>query len=160
MDNVSRPMILRIGTPTLDKDMKRIKKLLISAGYQEVEEGKYAHGTEPMLSAVLNMGEITDSATGEILQEVIELILSDAVTGAPISGATANVIGEPISDTDNVFTVPLTDSGNGEYFFDHTGGSYTIEIQADGYVSQTVNTGYLEGCGKRSEMDVKLAPTN
>ena len=78
MDNVSRPMILRIGTPTLDKDMKRIKKLLISAGYQEVEEGKYAHSTEPMLSAVLNMGEITDTATGEVLQEIIELILSDA----------------------------------------------------------------------------------
>ena len=78
MDNVSRPMILRIGTATLDKDMKRIKKLLISAGYQEVEEGKYAHSNEPMLSAVLNMGEITDTATGEVLQEIIELILSDA----------------------------------------------------------------------------------
>ena len=77
MVDVSRPMILRIGTPTLEKDMKRVKKLLISAGYQEVEDGKYAHGAEPMLSAVLNMGEITDS-TGEVLQEVIELILSDA----------------------------------------------------------------------------------
>ncbi len=77
MVKISRPMILRIGTPTLEKDMKRIKKLLISAGYQEVEEGKYAHGTEPMLSAILSMDEITDN-TGEVLKEVIELILSDA----------------------------------------------------------------------------------
>jgi len=77
MVEISRPMILRIGTPTLEKDMKRIKKLLISAGYQEVEEGKYAHGSEPMLSAILTMGEITDD-TGEVLKEVIELILSDA----------------------------------------------------------------------------------
>ncbi|MHA1212977.1 MAG: hypothetical protein ACTSSH_10995 [Candidatus Heimdallarchaeota archaeon] len=74
---ISRPMILRMGTPKVEKDIKKVHKLLISAGYQEVDEGKYVHNTEPTLSAVLGLDDIRDSE-GTVLQEVIELILSDA----------------------------------------------------------------------------------
>lgn len=74
---ISRPMILRIGTPKVEKDIKKIHKLLISAGYQKVDEGKYTHNSDPTLSAVLGMDDIMDNE-GTVLEEVIELILSDA----------------------------------------------------------------------------------
>ena len=77
MVEISRPMILRIGTPKIEKDLKRVHQLLISAGYQKIEEGKYAHTTEPTLSAKLGLDHIKDQE-GNILEEVIELILSDA----------------------------------------------------------------------------------
>ena len=77
MVDISRPMILRIGTPNIEKDMKKVHKLLISAGYQKIDENKYAHIEEPTLSAILSLGEIVDKE-GNVLEEVIELILSDA----------------------------------------------------------------------------------
>ncbi|HUT79688.1 MAG TPA: hypothetical protein VMZ29_00680 [Candidatus Bathyarchaeia archaeon] len=75
--DISRPMILRIGTPKVDKDIKKVHKLLISAGYQKVDEGKYTHNSDPTLSAVLGKDEIKDNE-GIVLEDVIELILSDA----------------------------------------------------------------------------------
>ena len=77
MTNISRPMILRIGTPKIRKDLERVHKLLVSAGYQKVAEGEYVHTNEPTLSAILGLDEIRDKE-GNLLQEVIELILSDA----------------------------------------------------------------------------------
>ena len=77
MVEISRPMILRIGTPTLEKDLKKVHQLLISAGYQKVDEGKYAHTSDPTLSAVVGKDTIKDES-GEILKEIVELILSDA----------------------------------------------------------------------------------
>lgn len=77
MGNISRPMILRIGTPQLDKDAKKIHKLLVSAGYQEVEEGKYVHTSHQTLSAIVSVDTIKDS-DGTVLSEVLELMLSDA----------------------------------------------------------------------------------
>lgn len=77
MGDIQRPMILRIGTPTLDKDIKKIHKLLVSAGYQEVDEGKFVHTSHQTLSAVVRVDTINDS-DGTVLQEVLELILSDA----------------------------------------------------------------------------------
>lgn len=74
---ISRPMILRIGTPKPEKDFKRVSELLISAGYQKVEEGKFAHSSEPTLSAILRYDYVKDE-DGTILQTIIELILSDA----------------------------------------------------------------------------------
>ncbi|NHJ85698.1 MAG: hypothetical protein FK734_09570 [Asgard group archaeon] len=74
---ISRPMILTIGTPKVEKDLKKIHQLLVSAGYQKVDEGKYSHNTDPTLSAVLGLDVIKDEK-GEVLEEVIELILSDA----------------------------------------------------------------------------------
>ncbi|RLI63531.1 MAG: hypothetical protein DRO63_08370, partial [Candidatus Gerdarchaeota archaeon] len=60
MTNISRPMILRIGTPKIRKDLERVHKLLVSAGYQKVAEGKYVHTNEPTLSAILGLDEIRD----------------------------------------------------------------------------------------------------
>ena len=77
MVEISRPMILRIGTPTLEKDLKKVHKLLVSAGYQKVDEGKYAHTSDPTLSALVSLEKITD-VNGEVLKEVVEVILSDA----------------------------------------------------------------------------------
>ena len=77
MSGIQRPMILRIGTPKLEKDMKKIHKLLVSAGYEKVDEGKYVHTTDQTLSAIVNLDKIKDS-NGQILKEIIELILSDA----------------------------------------------------------------------------------
>lgn len=77
MVEISRPMILRIGTPTLEKDLKKVQKLLMSAGYQKVDEGKYSHNSDPTLSAKVSLETIKDSE-GEVLRKVIELILSDA----------------------------------------------------------------------------------
>jgi hypothetical protein len=70
-------MILKIGTPNLNKDLKKVDKLLTSAGYQKVDEGEYVHNAEPTLSAQLEIGEIFDN-DGKLLERVIELILSDA----------------------------------------------------------------------------------
>ncbi len=77
MVEISRPMILRLGTPKVEKDIKKVHKLLISAGYQKIEEGKYAHNAEPTLSALLHLDTLKDQE-GNDLEEVIELILSDA----------------------------------------------------------------------------------
>ena len=70
-------MILQIGTPQIKKDLEKIIKLLISAGYQMVDEGKYVHNSEPTLNAKLSLDKIIDK-DGSILQELIVLILSDA----------------------------------------------------------------------------------
>ncbi|NHJ05340.1 MAG: hypothetical protein EAX90_10985 [Candidatus Heimdallarchaeota archaeon] len=77
MVEISRPMILKIGTPTLEKDLKKVHKLLVSAGYQMVDEGKYVHTSEPTLSAVVSLDQIKDT-NGVVLKEVVEVILSDA----------------------------------------------------------------------------------
>ena len=77
MGDIQRPMILRIGTPKLDKDVKKIHKLLVSAGYQKVDEGKYVHTSDQTLSALVNLDTIKDD-DGAILQDIVELILSDA----------------------------------------------------------------------------------
>lgn len=77
MGNIQRPMILRIGTPQLEKDLKKIHKLLVSAGYQEVDKGKYVHTSHQTLSAIVAVDTVNDS-DGTVLQEVLELILSDA----------------------------------------------------------------------------------
>jgi len=77
MGNIQRPMILRIGTPQLEKDLKKIHKLLVSAGYQEVEDGKYVHTSHQTLSAIVTVDTVNDS-DGTVLQKVLELLLSDA----------------------------------------------------------------------------------
>ncbi len=77
MGNIQRPMILRIGTPQLEKDLKKIHKLLVSAGYQEVEDGKYVHTSHQTLSAIITIDTVNDS-DGTVLQKVLELLLSDA----------------------------------------------------------------------------------
>ncbi|MEA2070503.1 MAG: hypothetical protein U9O98_04355 [Asgard group archaeon] len=77
MVEITRPMILRIGTPNIDKDMKKVKELLISAGYHETEEGKFVHNQEEGLTAQLQIDAILDKQ-GKPLQDVIEVILSDA----------------------------------------------------------------------------------
>lgn len=77
MTDISRPMILKFGTPTIQKDLKRVQKLLIMAGYQKVDEGKYVHTVEQTLSAKLELDAIVDEE-GNVLDEQIVLILSDA----------------------------------------------------------------------------------
>ena len=77
MTDISRPMILKFGTPTIQKDLKRVHKLLIMAGYQKVDEGKYVHTIEQTLSAKLDLDSIVDK-DGNMLDEQIVLILSDA----------------------------------------------------------------------------------
>ena len=77
MVEISRPMILRISTKKINKDLKNVHKLMISAGYQKIAEGKYAHTSEPTLSAILQLDRLNDE-DGNLLEEVIELILSDA----------------------------------------------------------------------------------
>ena len=81
MSKATRPMILRFGTPTLQKDMKRIHKMLIMAGYQKVDEKEdydhYAHTVEQTLSAKLGLEKVLDKEGNELMER-IELILSDA----------------------------------------------------------------------------------
>jgi hypothetical protein len=77
MTDISRPMILKFRTPTIQKDLKRVHKLLIMAGYQKVDEGKYVHTIEQTLSAKLDLDSIDDK-DGSVLDEQIVLILSDA----------------------------------------------------------------------------------
>ncbi|NHJ47630.1 MAG: hypothetical protein FK733_07570 [Asgard group archaeon] len=81
MSKRTRPMILRFGTPTLQKDMKRIHNLLKIAGYQKVDEKEdydhYTHTVEQTLSAKLGLEKVMDN-DGKELEERIELILSDA----------------------------------------------------------------------------------
>jgi hypothetical protein len=78
MVDITRPMILRIGTSHPEKDWDKIKKLLISAGYQTTDEqGQFIHNTVSTLSAEMRLDETRD-LKGNPLQTVIEVILSDA----------------------------------------------------------------------------------
>ncbi|MFW9922336.1 MAG: hypothetical protein ACFFDW_03505 [Candidatus Thorarchaeota archaeon] len=77
MVDISRPLMLQIRTPTLESDLKKLHRLLVSAGYQIVDEGKYVHTSDPTLSARVTLESVKDSEGNE-LSKIIELILSDA----------------------------------------------------------------------------------
>jgi hypothetical protein len=78
---VTRPMILKFGTPTIKSDYKQVQKLLKVAGYQKAEDTEdyelYTHTVETTLSAKLGFEDVYDNE-GNQLEEVIVLILSDA----------------------------------------------------------------------------------